>query len=363
MTDDNARFAEAFRLQQAGQSRAALELYRDIAARLLTINLACNIALCHADLGEAEEALVALGPALEARPSDRAVLAASLAVGAALLAAGRYAEGWPLMEARAAVRPDATPPIEVGFPEWRGEPLDGRSILVGVEQGFGDQIMLARFAADLAARGARVTLATRRPLQALLAHAPGVEQVVVLGKGETAEIARHDYWTRYFSLPHRLGVTLETLSGAPYLQAPPDRRARWSGHPGGIGLMWRTSQTGFNAAAKTLPDALAQRLLGRGAVSLQPEHTGVADFADTAAIIERLDLVISVDTSVAHLAGALGKPCWTLLPAKGLDWRWLRGRADSPWYASMRLFRQAPADDPTQAGDWTSVLDEVEAAL
>lgn len=357
MIDDPARFAEAFRLQQAGRPRHALDLYRDIASRVMTVNLACNIALCLADLGEPDEALVWLKPALEARPTDKTVAGASLRIGAALLAVGRYAEGWPLMEARALVRPDAAPPIDVSFPEWRGESLAGRSILVGVEQGFGDQIMLARFAADLAAQGARVTLATRRPLAALLAMAPGVDRVLVLGKGEVAEVARHDYWTRCFSLPYRLGVTLETLSGAAYLQAPPDRRERWRARPGRIGVMWRTSVTGFNAAAKTLPDELAQRLLDRGAVSLQPEHTGVADFADTAAIIEGLDLVISVDTSVAHLAGALGKPCWTLLPHRGLDWRWLRGRADSPWYSSMRLFRQPPTDD------WTSVLDEVEAAL
>ncbi len=357
MTDDSARFAEAFRLQQVGRTREALALYHDVAARILTVNLACNIALCHADLEEPDEALAWLKRAREARPTDLAVLGASLRVGAALLAAGRYAEGWPLMEARTVVRPDAAPPIDVSFPEWRGEPLEGRSILVGVEQGFGDQIMLARFAAALADRGARVTLATRRPLTALLAQAPGVAQVVAVDKDERAAIGRHDYWIRCFSLPYRLGVTLETLSGAAYLQAPPDRRERWRGRGGGVGVMWRTSPTGFNAAAKSLPDEQAQRLLDLGAVSLQPEDTGVADFADTAAIIEQLDLVVSVDTSVAHLAGALGRPCWTLLPVRGQDWRWLRGRTDSPWYASMRLFRQARPDD------WASVLDEVEAAL
>ena len=102
-----------------------------------------------------------------------------------------------------------------------------------------------------------------------------------------------------------------------------------------------------------MPDELARRLLDRGAVSLHPEDSGARDFADTAAIIERLDLVISIDTSVAHLAGAMGKPVWTLLPYVHCDWRWLRGRTDSPWYPTMKLYRQA------RPRDWTDTLAQV----
>ena len=126
---------------------------------------------------------------------------------------------------------------------------------------------------------------------------------------------------------------------------------------GGVGLVWQASPTGFNAANKGLPRAVAQRLLDRGAISLQPEDTGAADFADTAAIIARLDLVISIDTAVAHLAGAMGKPCWTLLPYVHCDWRWLRDRGDSPWYPGMKLYRQA------QPQDWSQTLDQVLADL
>jgi hypothetical protein len=171
-------------------------------------------------------------------------------------------------------------------------------------------------------------------------------------QGAAVSIRAYDYWTRFFSLPGRLGITLETLPGRPYLFAPADRRARWAG-ASGVGLAWRASPTGFNARNKTLPDALAQRLLEAGATSLDPADTGVDDFADTAAIVEQLDLVISIDSSVAHLAGAMGKPCWTLLPRLHCDWRWLRGRTDSPWYPTMRLYRQ------TTPGDWRPLIERV----
>jgi ADP-heptose:LPS heptosyltransferase len=124
-----------------------------------------------------------------------------------------------------------------------------------------------------------------------------------------------------------------------------------------VGLAWQASPTGFNAANKGLTADEAQRLIGLGAVSLDPADTGVADFADTAAIIETLDLVISIDSAVAHLAGAMGKPCWTLLPYIRCDWRWLQGRRDSPWYPSMRLYRQ------TRPRDWRETLDQVIADL
>jgi hypothetical protein len=157
-------------------------------------------------------------------------------------------------------------------------------------------------------------------------------------------------------VPGHLAVTPESLPNRPYLSAPADRRARWKGFEG-VGLAWRASPTGFNARNKNVPDALAQRLIALGARSLHPEDTGVADFADTAAIVEQLDLVISIDTSVAHLAGALGKPCWTLIPRLHADWRWLRERTDSPWYPTMRLYRQ------TEPLDWAAVIGRIETDL
>jgi hypothetical protein len=356
MSDEERLYAEARTLQKAGRIGEALDIYRTIARSMVTINLACHMAVCLAGLGELDEAQTWLAMAARKKPDSQIVLQSSMTVCAALLTVGRYREGWPLMEARAALYPDVVPPMNVDFPQWKGEPLADKSILVWLEQGFGDQIMLVRFVGQLAERGARVSIGCRPALAPLFAEIDGLHEVIPIALGQRLAIDRYDYWSRYFSLPLHLGTTLESLPTAPYLRAPEDRRARWQGHSG-VGVMWRPSVTGGNVAAKTLPDAQAQRLLDRGAVSLQPEDTGVADFADTAAIIERLDLVISVDTSVAHLAGAMGKACWTLLPVVGVDWRWMLDRQDSPWYPSMRLFRQR------QPGDWPAVVDDVIAAL
>ncbi|THD77001.1 MAG: hypothetical protein E7812_13635 [Phenylobacterium sp.] len=380
----DAAFAQAAELQRTGAYPEAADAFRRLARETLTLNVATNLGAClietaefdeaehwlltaarhrptepvlrrllgnlYVEMGQMERAEVEYRTGLAFRPQDAGC---ELALAGLLLSLGRYAEGWPLQEARAGLNPGVVPPVEVSFPEWQGEPLDGRSILVWYEQGLGDQIQMCRFAQELKARGAaHVALGCRPVLADLLATAPGVDEIVPAPRGETVRIRDYDVWSRYFSLPARLGTTLQTLPTAPYLSARPDRRARWSG-ASGVGIAWRASPTGFNARNKNVPDDLARRLLDLGATSLHPEDTGVADFADTAAIIERLDLVISIDTSVAHLAGAMGKPCWTLLPRLHCDWRWLRERTDSPWYPSMRLYRQ------TEVGDWTRVIDEV----
>jgi hypothetical protein len=215
---------------------------------------------------------------------------------------------------------------------------------------------MARFANSLKARGAAwVTLGCRPALAHLFSTLAGVDAVIPIAVGAAVQVETHDYWSRYFSLPEPLGVTLETLPAQPYLSAPADRRARWArgDATARVGFVWQASPTGFNAAHKGLPRDLAQRILDAGAVSLQPEDSDARDFADTAAIIETLDLVISIDTAVAHLAGAMGKRCWTLLPYVHCDWRWLRGRTDSPWYPTMRLYRQS------RARDWSETVHEV----
>ncbi|THD58928.1 tetratricopeptide repeat-containing glycosyltransferase family protein [Phenylobacterium sp.] len=374
-------------LQQARRYAEAAEIYLGLASRALTLRLALNLGLCLSELGERRRAISYLEQAARHSPGQqvvRRVLAVAYAEAGALgpaerefraalaidpldkttqlafagfcLSLGRYAEAWPLFDARVELNPGLIPPVAVSYPEWLGEPVEGRSVLVWVEQGFGDKIQMARFVNSLKALGAaRVTLACNPPLAHLFTTLAGADKLITVATGQSVEVQNHDCWTRYFSLPARLGVTLETLPTAPYLSAPPDRLARWQGFGGGarVGLAWKASPTGFNGANKGLPDAVAQRLLDAGAVSLQPEDTGAADFADTAAIIAGLDLVISIDTSVAHLAGAMGKPCWTLLPQIHCDWRWLLGRSDSPWYPTMRLYRQ------TSPRDWTATVDEV----
>ena len=158
--------------------------------------------------------------------------------------------------------------------------------------------------------------------------------------------AQADYWVPDMSLGLRLGVTLETLSGAAYLTNGTVTTG------GGVGIMVGASQTGPNAANKTLSGAASRELLALGC-DLSPEATGALDFRETAEIIAGLDLVISADTAVAHLAAAMGKPTWILIPALDTDWRWLSERTDSPWYETARLYRQARGDD------WRAVVQQV----
>lgn len=296
--------------------------------------------------GELQAAERALREALALEPESprTQVLLAEV-----LLSQGRYAEAWPLSEARLEVGPlgSARPPLDE--PEWMGEPIAGKRLLIVGEQGMGDQIMYARYAPLLKAQGVEVSLLCLPPLARLFSASLGVEVHAMAGR---VEMPDPHCWVMAASLPARFGTTLETIPASPYLFAPP----RATGAR--IGVTARGNPRHAHDAWRSLPEDQAARLLGRkGAISLAPEVTGAADFFDTAQIIAGLDLVISVDTSVAHLAGAMGKPVWILLPARGNDWRWMEGRADSPWYPSARLLRQA------EIGRWDPLLERVEGAL
>lgn len=264
----------------------------------------------------------------------------------ALLGQGKLAEAWPFYEGRELrARRGAFMRENYAYPEWKGEPLAGKRLLVIGEQGFGDQILTARFLTGLGA-GA-VTYAGPPELDRLVSQL-GVDY---LRTSEAKSRPQADYWLFSMSLPARLGARFETMPTAPYF--------RGHGAPrGGIGVIAKGASYNPNDTFRSLPPDIAAELLAQpGAISLQPEANGAADFQDTADLIAGLDLVISVDTSVAHLAGAMGKPVWVLLSANGLDWQWMAGRPDSPWYPSARLFRQ-PAP-----GDWRSVMDAVRAEL
>jgi tetratricopeptide (TPR) repeat protein len=287
-------------------------------------------------LGRTEEALALFLRALAAEP---AWAKPRYNLGLACLALGNYELGWLLHEARRQVAEVAPRELPLPFPEWRDERLRGRRIVVLGEQGFGDQIMFARFLPELRRLGAETRYFCGAEVAPLFAGA-----TASLDTDEPA-----DFWVLAGSLPLRLGSRLETLP-------PPLAPATPLGAGGGVGVVARGRAAHGNDRNRSLAGADADRLLALGR-DLSPERTGARDFLDTATIVADLDLVISVDTAVAHLAASLGKPTWILLPAVGTDWRWLRGRASSPWYPSARLFRQ-----PT-AGDWPSVLDEVEAAL
>ncbi|WP_301100826.1 glycosyltransferase family 9 protein [Propionivibrio sp.] len=302
-----------------------------------------------------------------------------------LLRQGRFEEGWRCLEAR-----NWYAPLEkrLACPRWRGESLQGKSLLIGFEAGHGDMIQFCRYAAVLKAQGAgEISLLCHPALKTLFATVAGVDTVIAFD--EALPTSSWDFWTPPFSIPFYCQTRLDTIPASlPYLRADSSRREYWSAlllrdsSPAEVrvGLVWKGNPVFENDDQRSLPaldrlaplgastgvrffslqkgageEEAAQPPAGLQLVNLGPQ---LADFADTAAVIENLDLVISVDTAVAHLTGALGKPCWLLLPDYKTDWRWLAERTDSPWYPGvMRLFRQ-----PCM-GDWTSVLDEVSCAL
>ncbi|HEC90044.1 MAG TPA: glycosyltransferase family 41 protein [Alphaproteobacteria bacterium] len=259
-------------------------------------------------------------------------------------------------------------------PGWTGEDLKGKRLLLWAEQGFGDAIQFARFAALTAARGAEVVVECPKPLVRLFETLTCVAAVTEPGLDD----GDFDFQAPLMSLPLTLGVTLETIPAAPYLfsEVQAGRREKLPAVDldGGlnVGLVWAGGKSHKNDRKRSLDPALLEPLTSLtglpgvnffslqaaaketppGVASLAP----VADFAETAALISGLDLVISVDTAVAHLAGALGRPVWIMLPFAP-DWRWLRGRDDSPWYPTARLFRQR------SPGDWPGVVEALGRAL
>jgi hypothetical protein len=298
-----------------------------------------------------------------------------------LLRQGRFEEGWHCMEARQYWQLGE----ELGIPKWGGEPLAGKSIIIGIEGGFGDMIQFCRFASDLKQRGAtRVSVLCHPPIKQLLRSFDDLDDVLAVGD-HPAPGTSWDYWCPPLSLPHVLGMRPDSIPARiPYLAAEPELLQKWAPSIDStddqfrVGLVWKGNPRFENDHARSLA-SLDELLplsevadiryfsLQKGAAESEATSPpfplvnlgkAITDFTDTAAIIMHLDLVITVDTAVAHLAGALGKPCWVLLPAYMTDWRWLTNRNDSPWYPGvMRLFRQKPGDT------WAPVILNVKAAL
>lgn len=370
-------------LMRLGRVEAAERLYRE------AIRLEPEFATAHSNLGvlltdSGREALAeaCFRRAFELQPDN---LQARMNFGQWLLMQGRLAEGWPLYEGRQFVfdqgrgepmlrRPD--------FPQWQGESLRGKRIIVLPEQGLGDEIQFVRYLAWLKAQAPeQLTLICRPQQKALLATLHGPDQVVGLDEVEPHLAQRYDYWVLLLSLPLYAGTTLASIPTAiPYLFPDPVRQARFApllaGEGRRVGVVWKGNPKHLNDAERSLPSlevlALLWRVEGIRFFSLQKSALELAwppslplvdlgsmidDFADTAAVLSQLDLLICVDTSVAHLAGALGLPCWVLLPCYKPDWRWLIKREDSPWYPTMRLFRQE------QRGDWQAPVARLHDAL
>ncbi|HWC62045.1 MAG TPA: tetratricopeptide repeat protein [Rhizomicrobium sp.] len=325
-----------------------------------------------AELGRFEEALQAYDRALALKPDDAE---AHYRQGLLYLLMGRFALGWRQYEWRK--RRGTKPARRVhAEPHWLGEEdISGKTLLLSCEQKLGDTIQFSRLAPMAAARGAQVFLSVQAPLLRLLAGLD--ERVRVIGPH--AAPARFDYQASLMSLPLAFGLDAEIIPGAPYLKADPELLQEWSARLGArtrprIGLAWSdaTGDRDEDDPDRSIPLAHFLPLLGQEAewFSLQKddpaggeEWSGLVsfgdklrDFADTAALIEQMDLVISADNDVGHLAGALGKPLWLLLPFKP-DWRWQLNREDSPWYGSARLFRQEKRDD------WEPVFEKLKREL
>ena len=337
------------------------------------VDACTNLGVALAEQGRMQAALAVHAAAVALAPHDPVVRCNRALT---LLAAGDLARGFAENEWRWQV-PGMLPHGVIG-PCWQGEDLAGRTILVHDEGGFGDTLQFVRYVPLLAARGARVVLRVQPPLMRLLARLPGVAALLARG----AEPPDYDLHCPMLSLPHSFATTLQTVPAqTPYLRADANKTAGWRARLTGaglrVGVVWagasRSAMTEAHAmdARRSLPaDALAllAGIPGVLLVSLQkdqapPAWPGMldpmgecADFDDTAAVVAGLDLVIAVDTAVAHLAGALGRPVW-LLSRYDACWRWLHGRRDSPWYPGLRLYRQAAP------GEWAPVLASLAADL
>lgn len=379
-TDAGAHHALGLVLAELGEIEAAIShLHRAIAidpgpaagwsnlGMLLKIERRFNEAI------EAHDAAVLRAPEDPQIRVNRAV---------ALLHAGRLAEAWRDYEWRLRQPGHTGLPLATLLPDIAGLDLRGRTVLVTHEEGFGDTVQFVRYLPLLAEHGARVVLGVPRELGRLAGGIAGVAELHVFG----APLPRFDYHCPVFSLPRAFATTMETIPGeTPYLSVDPGLKARWERRlPSGglrVGLVWAGQARPWLPGFSTLDGRRSAGLaafapfagvsgvcfisLQKGPAAAQPVPTGlmlhnpmpdVGDFADTAAIVASLDLVVSVDTAVVHLAGALGKPVF-LLDRYDNCWRWFSGREDSPWYPGLRIFRQE------RLGDWTTPMRRLAEAV
>ena len=336
---------------------------------------ACNnLGQTLVELRRFEEARAALARAVALRP-DYAMAKFNAAFVALLQ--GDFEHGWPGYEERWGISKMPKPPFSRS--PWRGEPLEGKRILIYAEQGFGDSIHFIRYAALVAARGGEVMIGCQPTLERLFRTAAGVKSVVTHGD----DLVEYDVQISMLSQPLIFQTRHESIPREiPYLHADPALAEYWKKRLGErktplrVGLAWCGNSQHRRNRKRIVALQMLKPLwglegieffslqVGPGAAQLAEFPTApirddtnlIADFADTAALMTELDLIITVDTAVAHLAGALGRPVWTLLSFVP-DWRWGLEGEETAWYPTMRLFRQ-PA-----LGDWDSVIQRVEAEL
>ena len=297
----------------------------------------------------------------------------------AYLLSGNYEQGWPQYETRWNYEHLAGTLPNYSQPRWTGQDIQDKTVLVIGEQGHGDNIQFIRFIGDLTSRGARVILTLNKSLRPLI---QGAAIPTILVDGDP--LPTFDYWIPIMSIPAVIGVTVENLANVQYyLTADAQLQKEWQTRLGPknrlrVGFCWSGRRDTWINRHKGMPFETMLELIKRNPtyewVNLQCDCTAeeeaelvaagvnaypgaIASFADSAALIMHMDVVLSVDTAVAHLAGALGRPVWIMLSQYALDWRWLLDRDSSPWYTTARLFRQS------QMGDWTSVTEKIHKFL
>jgi tetratricopeptide (TPR) repeat protein len=367
-------------LANQGDIQSAIEIYN----RALQISpddadIYYNLANALKGAGRLHSAIEIYQQALALKPDN---IDAHWNLSHALLLSGNFPDGWREYEWRFHLPGQHNIyPHHYEDPRWEGAAFKGKRLLVHDEQGLGDTLQFIRFLPYVKALGGTVIFESRKPLLKLLTGFPGIDELVQRSAGAKRAVD-FDMFIPLMSLPALFGTTLLTLpSQVPYLYANPKAGEAWRDRLEGgdmkVGIVWSGNPGHANDQNRScslelfrpLANIGGAKLIGlqAGAAADQAENTAYplvlenigkefADFTDTAATIEALDLVISVDTAVAHLAGAMGKPVWLMLPCLP-DWRWLMDREDSPWYPTMRLFRQP------KPGDWPTVIDQIRDSL
>ena len=333
-----------------------------------------SLAVVRSDAGRFDEARKIFEANLAEKPSSSAHIAYAFD----LLRLGLFRDGWQHYEFRLMQPNRLSDRLRYGKPPWTGQSLQGRTVLLRREQGFGDVIQFVRYAPMLKALGATVWLQVGAAMNGLAKRFDGVDRVFTDGDA----LPDFDFYVHLPSLPRLFGTELQTIpSNVPYLRPSDEHLAKWKKRLGEtstfkVGLVWAGHPNHLRDWERSIPLKALMPLAGVEGVRLFSLQKGdasaelasvsdlavedlspdLSDFSDTAAAIQCLDLIISVDTAVAHLAGALARPVWLLLPKVG-DFRWLESRTDSSWYPTMRLFRQE------RRGEWGDVVVRVSEAL
>jgi tetratricopeptide (TPR) repeat protein len=361
---------------EKGQFHMAIDSYKKaINIKPTNSNALNNLGIVLQDKGQIDEAILCFRKALGFKPDDAE---AHWNIAQALLLSGNFKEGWKEYEWRLKVKDFHSRTFSE--PLWDGSDIAGLSILLHAEQGLGDTIQFIRYVPLVAKPDTTIIVSCQKELRSLLQNVKGVSTVVSYGE----PLPQFDVHCPLLSLPLLFSTTLDNIPAKiPYISADTLLVQKWrekiqpDKSKVNIGIVWAGNPKFPNDVKRSCSYDIFLPLAGLSNVALYSlqkrevtcqaknfpmgmqliDYTGdIHDFSDTAGLIENLDVVISVDTAVAHLAGALGKPVWTLLPYSP-DWRWMLNRNDSPWYPSMRLFRQ-----PSR-GDWRSVIEDVKTAV